>query len=77
MIVENTFGHWKGRFYRFGKHVDMEVTSLIDVLASCILHNICEIWKNDFLPIWEEPKAVEDQAEAFDDIDATDAQCFD
>ena len=29
------------------------------------------------LPIWEEPNAVEDQAEAFDDIDATDAQCFD
>lgn len=75
MTVENTFGRWKGRFSRFRKRVDMEVASLIDVvLASCILHNICEIRKNDFLPIWEQPNVVEDQAEAFDDIDGTDAE---
>ena len=55
MTVENTFGKWKGRFIRFIKRVDMEVKNLvIIVLASCILHNICEVQNNNFLPQWEE-----------------------
>jgi hypothetical protein len=52
MIAENTFGKWKGRFTRFSKRVDMEVSSLFVVTASCILHNICEIQNNEFLPLW-------------------------
>ena len=52
--MENTFGRWKGRFTRFSKRVDMCVTSIIPVTkASCILHNLCEIQNNNFLPKWE------------------------
>lgn len=55
MTIENTYGRWKGRFPRFLKRVDMGVTFLIPVTkASCILHNICEMQNNDFLPEWEE-----------------------
>ena len=55
MTVENTFGKWKGRFIRFSKRVDMNVKNLVIlVLASCILHNICEVQNNNFLPQWEE-----------------------
>lgn len=53
MTVENTFGRFKGRFKRFSKRVDMEVPSLVNVvLSSCILHNVCEAQKNEFLPHW-------------------------
>ena len=53
MTVENTFGRFKGRFKRFSKRVDMEVSSLVDVvLSSCILHNVCEAQKNECLPHW-------------------------
>lgn len=72
MTVENTFGRWKGRFIRFRKQVDMEVTSLVVVvLASCILHNICERQKNQYLPNWEEPE--EPLIMPIDDIDDADA----
>ena len=54
MTVENTFGRWKSRFIRFGKRVDMEVKNIVTaVLASCILHNICEAQNNNFLPQWQ------------------------
>ena len=53
MTVENTFGRWKGRFFRFIKRVDMDVSTLTNVVAaSCILHNICELRKDDFLEEW-------------------------
>jgi hypothetical protein len=58
MTVENTFCRWKGRFTRFSKRVDMEVSTLVSVThASCILHNLCELQKNDFLPLWRENEA--------------------
>ena len=54
MTAENTFGQWKGRFIRFAKRVDIEVSSLGSiVVASCILHNICEVQYNAFLCHWE------------------------
>jgi len=60
MTVENTFGRWKGRFRRFTKRVDMEVCNVITiVVASCILHNICEAQKNEFLPEWEEDQPLQ------------------
>lgn len=65
MTVENTFGRWKGRFVRFSKRVDMEVPSLVIVItASCIMHNVCEIQNNEFLPVWQidanHPLSVQD-----------------
>ena len=58
MTVENTFGRWKGRFRRFLKHIDMAVASTTYlVAASCILHNICEFRRDDFLEQWLEDAA--------------------
>ena len=69
MTVENTFSRWKGRFVRFRKYVDVEVPALVNViLASCILHNICEIQNNDFLSQWEEPERAEEPVQT-DNID--------
>ena len=68
MTVENTFGRWKGRFIRFGKRVDMEVQNIvIVVLASCILHNICEAQNNNFLPQWQNDD-IREVAVSVDDI---------
>ena len=68
VTVENTFGRWKGRFTRFSKRVDMEVSTLVNVTyASCILHNVCELQKNDYLPCWEENEVVQEVAEEIDD----------
>ena len=51
--MQNTFGRWKGRFQRFLKQVDMAVSSApYLVAASCILHNICELRRDDFLENW-------------------------
>ena len=57
------------------KQVDMDVASLIDVVhASCILHNICELKKNEFLLNWEEPQVFEEPIVEFDEIDEPDAK---
>lgn len=63
MTVENTFGRWKGRYIGFTKRVDMDITALVHViLASCILHNICEALKNEFLPNWDEAEEMIEEA---------------
>jgi hypothetical protein len=61
MTVENIFGGWKGRFTRFSKRLDMKVASVVDVVrVSCVLHNRCELQKNEFMPNWKEVDAFED-----------------
>lgn len=53
MTVENTFGRWKGRFRRFLKKVDMKVENVtIAVAASCIIHNLCVLSKEEVLDEW-------------------------
>ena len=76
MTVENTFGRWKGRFTRFLKRVDMCVTSVVPVTkASCILHNLCEMQNNNFLPEWEGVNLpMEEPVCRHNDILATDAE---
>ena len=55
VTVENVFGRWKGRFPRFLKRVDMEMSSLVTVIAaSCVLHNICEMNDEEVLSHWLE-----------------------
>ena len=49
MTVENTFGRWKGRFRRFLMKVE-NVT--IAVAASCIIHNLCVLSKEEVLDEW-------------------------
>ena len=62
MTVENSFGRWKGRFRRFLKCVDMDVSTLTYVVAaSCILHNICELRNDDFLEEWLVSTNAEEQ----------------
>ena len=75
MTVENTFGRWKGRFARFSKQVDMEVSTLVSVThTSCILHNLCELQKNDFLPPWQENEVEDVMVAPVDDYVLSDAQ---
>lgn len=51
--MENTFVRWKGRFRRLLKQVDMTVISATYlVAASCILHNICELRRDDLSDNW-------------------------
>lgn len=53
MTVENTYGRWKGRFRRFSKRIDMEVSGVVNLTAaSCVLHNMCELQKNEVLEDW-------------------------
>ena len=54
----------------------MEVDHSVDVIhASCVLHNICELQKNEFIPDWEEADALEDAVvvEPINEIEAEDA----
>ena len=74
MTVETTFGRWKSRFIRFGKHVDMEVKNIVAaVLAPCILHNICEAQNNNFLSQWQNDD-VHEVAMPVDDIQECEVQ---
>ena len=53
MTAEDTLGRWMGRFRRVLKCIDMAVSSICYlVAASWILHNICELRKDDFLEEW-------------------------
>lgn len=64
MTVENTFGHWKGRFRRFLKQVDNDVKRVVQVVsASCVIHNICEMRHEPFFDHWLQ--------EGFEEHDAT------
>lgn len=58
MVVENAFGRLKGRWRILLKRNDCHVSSVINMVATCVvLHNICELFKDDCLPEWtvEEP----------------------
>ena len=53
MTAEDTLGRWKGRFRRVLKRIDMAVRSACYlVAAACILHNICELRKDEFLEVF-------------------------
>lgn len=63
------------RFTRFSKRVDMEVSTLVSVThASCILHNLRELQKNDFLPLWRENEAEDVVVAPVDDNLQSDAE---
>ncbi|XP_063813276.1 uncharacterized protein LOC135051001 [Pseudophryne corroboree] len=53
MAVENAFGRLKGRWRCLMKRNDVDLKIMPDIVAACcILHNICEIQKENFLPEW-------------------------
>lgn len=52
-VVENAFARLKGRWRCLLKRNDVDVTFMPDIVtACCILHNVCELNKEDFLPEW-------------------------
>lgn len=52
-VVEKAFGRLKGRWRCLLKRTDVDYTFMPDVVtACCILHNVCELNKEDFLPQW-------------------------
>ena len=53
----------------------MGVSTLVSVThASCILHNLCEPQKNDFLPLWRENKIEDVVVARVDDNVLSDTQ---
>lgn len=61
MIVENTFGRWKGRFRRFTKRVDMDVEGVIKVAAaSRLIHNICKLRNEPCFEEWLQKRFDDD-----------------
>lgn len=53
MVVENAFGRLKGRWKCLAKRNDVDISIMPDiVIACCVLHNICEIQKEHYLPEW-------------------------
>lgn len=53
MVVENAFVRLKGRWRCLTKRNEIELSAMPNVVAACcILHNVCEMQKDDFLPEW-------------------------
>lgn len=52
-VVEKAFEHLKGRWRCLLKRTDVDYTFMPDIItACCILHNVCEMNEEDFLPQW-------------------------
>lgn len=52
-VVENAFGHYKARFRRIGKGLEVDITNApIIIKACCILHNILIEKKDDIPQQW-------------------------
>lgn len=53
MVVENAFGHLKGCWRCLLKRNDVDTALMSDVVAvCCVLHNICGLNKEVYLPDW-------------------------
>ncbi|RXM98775.1 hypothetical protein EOD39_12645 [Acipenser ruthenus] len=63
MVVENAFGRLKGRWRRLSKRCDIGISLVSDVvIACCVLHNVCEVRRELYLPVWDQQcKEVERQ----------------
>ena len=55
VVVENAFGRLKERFRSLGKRVDQSVANAtVTITACCVLHNYCELMKEEFNEEWLE-----------------------
>ena len=55
MVVENTFGRLKGRWRCLIKRNDTSTDDVpLLILACCVLHNVCEVHKEEFNSAWLE-----------------------
>ncbi len=67
MVIENAFGRLKGRWEMLLKCNDVNINIMSDiVVACCILHNICELRKETYLPEWNTDHQCDVSAEATD-----------
>ena len=58
MVVENAFGRLKGRWRRLLKRCDMSLNNVpVIVAACCVLHNLCERYRDDYDDAWNEAVA--------------------
>lgn len=53
VVVGNAFRRLKGRFRSIGKRLDLSVDNSCTVTAACcVLHNYCEIMREDYDNQW-------------------------
>ena len=53
VVVENAFGRLKGRFRCLSKRLDTSVQNAVIITsACCILHNFCELCRQEFPEEW-------------------------
>ena len=55
MVVENAFGHLKGRWRCLLKRTDAATEDVPTIISACrVIHNICEVHKEQFDDTWLE-----------------------
>ena len=59
VVVENIFGHLKGRFQSVAKRLDTTLEHTVNIVTTCILHNFCIITKQRFLHEWLQQTEVD------------------
>lgn len=53
MVIENAFGRLKGRWRVLLKKMEVSIDiAPIIISACCVLHNLCEIWGEEFQDEW-------------------------
>ena len=68
MVVENAFGRLKGRWRRLLKRNDVDTAFASEVAAvCCILHNVCEVYREQYYPEWDEQRQTEDEQRQLQD----------
>lgn len=53
MVVERAFGHLKGRWRVLLKTMEMHISRAPSIFLACaVLHNMCELNREDFIEQW-------------------------
>ena len=52
--MEHTYGRLKGRWHCLLKRLHVDISPIPEIVASCVLHNICEIHGDSFNNDWLE-----------------------
>ena len=61
MVVENAFRRLKGRWRCLLRRLDMQVDNATTEIGVCVvLHNICELFGDNYLEEWEQINLDED-----------------